>query len=837
MRFSKIAVILALCLIGLRPARAITINGFTTTANNRWAATPTDPITGPFTPNTNPGFVGLNYDFSGVGWQSSSTSYKDLSVTLVSPKHFAAAKHVEFTYTNQTYTFANAANTLVSRSIGSTFNYADIVNPGFFPEIRVVKLDANFTPSDQVKVYRMLDVGDLSNIPGYPAVLLGHDGSSSNYQRRIGLSTVLSIAPEGNEIIYFNKNSVATNYATAYVTGDSGSPSFVVYEGQLHFVGCHWFSTLADSNWMLPTIYPGVNAYMSADGYALRWTIDSTKAKNWNGNINGTFATLGNWLGGSGLPSQTVSAVFSGTETSNRAINLAAPATVRGIRVKAASGTNPFTLSGATLTLHESGLRNEDADTLTINNPITLGGSQNWEAANGPITLGGNIATAGFLVVLSGDQALTLTGNLTGNGSVAWDNPGTWTPASGQLAITAGKLFVQRGTVNLTTPNTYSGGTVVTGGTLLANNPTGSATGTGSVTLSHDSRLGGSGTVTGPVTLQNTSGLAAHLTTAPGSHDKLEITGALALGTTSTLTITATAGATTGTYTLATAAGGITGSLPTLTLPSGWSATAQISGNNLNLIVNSLVPTAPVITGGQATTATVNTPVSHPIVATQNPTSFALVGGSLPDGVSLNATTGLLSGTPTTPGAYSPAFTATNALGTSAAVTVNLLVAPVETTIQYEPFSYPIGTNAPDPDANLNSSNGLPATNPGGTPSGTSTGFYGSYGTTLDVTTGLTYAQGQKSLVTRGGAGAPNNATWGTAVSAYRNMTSDPHLARRVGGATNGNFGVDGESLYFSFLARSSSTTTRAFWLNFSNGTSIKKGGGRTRLKACPSMV
>jgi autotransporter-associated beta strand protein len=817
----KIVLFLGIFLVGL-PAHAITINGFTANASNRWAATPTDPITGPFSPNTNAAFVGLSHDFSGVGWQSSSTSYKDLSVTLVSPMHFAAGKHVGFGYTNSNYTFANTANTLVSRSIGPTLNKADIVfNGGPFPEVRVVRLDTGFTPSDQVKVYRLLDVGETTNIIGYPAVLLGHDGSSSNYQRRIALSSVTDVEITGSETIRFNSASGATNYAAAYVTGDSGSPSFIVYEGQLHFAGCHWFANLTDSNWMLPGIYPGVNAYLSADGYALRWTIDSSKAKNWNGNIDGTFGTLGNWLGGSGLPSATVSAAFDAAETANRSINLNAPATVRGIRVKAAAGTNPFTLTGSTLTLHESGLRNEDADTLTINNAITLGGSQNWEAANGPITLGGNIATAGFLVVLSGEQVITLTGNLTGNGSIAWDNPGTWTPATGQLALTTGKLFVQRGTVNLTSANTYSGGTVVTGGTLLANNPTGSATGTAPVTLANTARLGGSGTITGAVTFQNTSGLNAHLTTAAGSHDKLDISGVLALGTTSTITVTATAGATTGTYTLVTAAGGITGSLPTLNLPSGWSAIAQISGNNLNLIVTSLIPTAPVVAHAQRFAGPVNVAAGFQISASQSPTSYAITGGVLPTGLTLNTTTGLISGMPTQLGTFSLNVTATNGLGTSLAVAITLQIFPAVTSIVNEPFAYAIGTNNPDPDAGANGGNGLPAANVGGNPSGNSTGLRSNWGTTTDVSAGLIYSQGSKTLVSTGGAAVVNNADWGaTTPIVYRNMTTDPWLAQRVGGVNTGNFGIPGTSLFMSFVGQTSSATADAFRLSLRHGAS-----------------
>lgn len=680
MNIFRIAAVLAVFHLAL-PAHAITINGFTANGNNRWVENPPNNPTGPFTPNTDPAFVGLNYDFSGVGWQSSNTgSWRNLGVTLISPMHFAQATHVNFSYTNTTYTFANRDNVLVSRSIGGTLNKADIASSGIgLPaDARVVRLDRGFTPSDKVTVYRLLDVGSVNNATNYPAVLMGHDGSSSNWQRRVALSSV-SLSDETNNKIYFNTITPPVNHATAYVSGDSGHPSFLVYEGNLHFVGTHHYANLADENWMHPTGFPGVNAFLSADGYALRWTIDSTKAKNWNGNIDGTFATPGNWLDGSGPPSPTISAVFSGTETANRSITLDAPATVRGIRVKAAPGANPFTLSGSTLTLRESGLRNEDADTLTINSAITLAGSQNWEAESGPITIGGNVATAGFLVVLSGDQALTLSGNLTGTGSVAWDNPGTWTPASGQLALTTGKLFVHRGTVNLTTANTYSGGTVVTGGTLLVNNSSGSATGSGPVTLAGDSRLGGNGTIAGTVTLQNAGGLAAHLTTAPGLHDKLDITGALALGASGTLTVTATAGVTTGTYTLATAAGGITGSLPALSLPSDWSTAVQISGNNLNLVITSLIPSVPFIAGGQSPSGIAGSFFSYQIAASQSPTSYALTSGSLPPGVTLNTTTGVLSGTPTTPGSYAPGFTATNALGTSSAVTVNITISRVLT--------------------------------------------------------------------------------------------------------------------------------------------------------------
>jgi hypothetical protein len=53
----------------------------------------------------------------------------------------------------------------------------------------------------------------------------------------------------------------------------------------------------------------------------------------------------------------------------------------------------------------------------------------------------------------------------------------------------------------LTAANTYSGGTVVTNGTLLVNNATGSGTGTGTVSVYTNAVLGGTGTIAGVVTV------------------------------------------------------------------------------------------------------------------------------------------------------------------------------------------------------------------------------------------------------------------------------------------------------------------------------------------------
>lgn len=58
------------------------------------------------------------------------------------------------------------------------------------------------------------------------------------------------------------------------------------------------------------------------------------------------------------------------------------------------------------------------------------------------------------------------------------------------------------GTMELTAPNLYQGGTTISGGTLLVNNTSGSGTGTGGVTVQSGGTLAGNGIITGAITVQ-----------------------------------------------------------------------------------------------------------------------------------------------------------------------------------------------------------------------------------------------------------------------------------------------------------------------------------------------
>lgn len=430
--------------IGTLPA--LTLNGYTALENDRWSNTPT-VANGTFTANADASFIGLPYDLSGVGWTGNGGgSYKDFSMAMLSPIHFAGATHVGYGYINASYYFRNTSGNLVTRTIGSTLNKADFGSDG-----RMVRLDNALTAPDNVSFYRVMDAGVMANYTGKDALLYGHKGDGT-FQRRLAYSTVSGTS---GTYVGFNNAIGTDSYATTYVVGDSGSPSFIRSGTDLTLLGSHYSTPLWDNNWADTTMYAGANAFMASSGYAIRWTIDSANARSWTGATDGSFATTTNWAGGN-LPDATTSAVFNGGTTANRTLSVGSPATLRGMLIQNAAGSNGFTLSGSALTLGASGIRNEDGDTLTINNAITLGDSQNWEAIGGGISASGAIDTNGKLLVLSGTQAMNVTGNVTGAGNVAWDNPGTWTLNAGQMANT-GTVFVHRGTLQLGTGASLAG--------------------------------------------------------------------------------------------------------------------------------------------------------------------------------------------------------------------------------------------------------------------------------------------------------------------------------------------------------------------------------------------
>ena len=117
---------------------------------------------------------------------------------------------------------------------------------------------------------------------------------------------------------------------------------------------------------------------------------------------------------------------------------------------------------------------------------------------------------------------------------------------------------------------------------------------------------------------------------------------------------------------------------------------------SLAITVNAVV-SLPVITSATTLTVSVSSPLSYQVIATNSPTSYS-VTGTLPAGVSLNTTTGLISGTPTAAGTFSVTIGATNSGGTgSATLTIKTVAAgmTLETALDASVLIWTTGGDAP----------------------------------------------------------------------------------------------------------------------------------------------
>jgi autotransporter-associated beta strand protein len=195
---------------------------------------------------------------------------------------------------------------------------------------------------------------------------------------------------------------------------------------------------------------------------------------------------------------------------------------------------------GNTLALQNSTLdtSGEGAISFSTLTAATLGGLQGSNA----LSLRNSSSIAVALTVGNNNSSTTLSGNLTGSGSL--------------MKIGSGKL-------TLGGANTYSGGTTVTGGTLNLTNTSGSATGSGNVTVGNGTA--NSGTIAGTGSIGTTA--------APINTFTINVGGTLNSG----VTVNTTNGSSAGNINLGT---GLVTINTTVTFTLGGEIDATVSGSS-----------------------------------------------------------------------------------------------------------------------------------------------------------------------------------------------------------------------------------------------------------------
>jgi len=191
----------------------------------------------------------------------------------------------------------------------------------------------------------------------------------------------------------------------------------------------------------------------------------------WSTNGNGNWSDFSKWTDAGGAPGLDAGFTTTDTATFASAASTNNP-TVTLNAVSPSLNSLTFNNSGKSYTLDASG-----GGTLVFNNggsDATLTNTAGSHLISAPITLASNLAVSGA------GTSLEISGVITDGTS------------SFSLAKTGS------GALTLSAPNTYDGGTSISGtGTLLVNNTSGSGTGSGAVTVGAGSTLGGTGAIAG----------------------------------------------------------------------------------------------------------------------------------------------------------------------------------------------------------------------------------------------------------------------------------------------------------------------------------------------------
>jgi hypothetical protein len=478
-----------MCLaIAAMPAKALDVVGYTAAANDRFASGfPSAPV-----PNTSGSFIGLGYDWSGVGW-SATDGTKGFG--FVSPRHYLVATHYGGAGSIRVFSSGGALLTGTQQGVAQT-GFGLTSGPSLpNPDLSLGTLTAPLSDFGSVARYGVLDLNassstdSLANYANQPVIAYGR-GANGSSSPRIANTAIFS----ASSTLYQNPNNgymitKTTNYTLQ--VGDSGSPAFITWTNpdggnELTIIGNNAAVDTTNGNNLQnfigrAAIMNQLNTMMNPDGFALR--IVGNPSATWEGGSGGPSGQnqlnrAGNWSSNS-VPTDLYSR-FDAATSSIRSLDVNAATNLRGLAfLSTATAADGFTFSGAsTLTIGRGGITNYDNSRQTISAPIALGSSQYWDVGSGGVTAGA-ITTAGFLLEVAGSGTGIISGAVSGSGGVALS--GSRLEMSGTSSYTGG-TWVHSGAIVVNgSIATSSGVTVNAGGGLAGSGLVAAIAGSGSI--------------------------------------------------------------------------------------------------------------------------------------------------------------------------------------------------------------------------------------------------------------------------------------------------------------------------------------------------------------------
>ncbi|MFA5165143.1 MAG: PEP-CTERM sorting domain-containing protein [Candidatus Omnitrophota bacterium] len=271
-------------------ASALEISGYDSNLYDRFVA----GTYGTANPVANPDFIGAAYDWSGVGWQ---TDYAGRSVAMVSAQNFVCANHYRVPV-GSTVSFVNSLGQLKTYTVQgySTFDYQltqngkplydNSGNPYMcIPDLALGWLTEAIPVSDGIASYSVLDADDYSTSWFDTGWYNGKDLLTYGWTAKAGNNTIdnfQNVATTG----FSNPTNGTTTAVYSYDSnndpqgqagcqgGDSGSPSFLVWNGQLTIAGTHFAVSTGTEAWntydsFVPYYADDIDSAMGSAGYSL----------------------------------------------------------------------------------------------------------------------------------------------------------------------------------------------------------------------------------------------------------------------------------------------------------------------------------------------------------------------------------------------------------------------------------------------------------------------------------------------------------------------------------------------------------------------------------------
>ncbi len=425
----------ALCfLAGLLAAQGMQIEGYSPERHDRFASGySVNPVLNPV-PNADPGFLGAAYDFSGIPWNAAN---RQQSFVFLSRKHYLFANHFG---AGSNLQYFSGATGLGSATRASVVNLAD-------SDIGVARLTSLLPAAAGVATYPLLDLPTTSSYVGRDLFMYG-------WFARLGNSKVSSVLPAGKVVdgqlrkylFEYEGPQARQDFVTLEVL-DSGSPSFIPFEGELTLTGNHFFiinggtAGGGDSFLALAEVVSQINDVLAEDGFALRFRTEP--AKQWTGKLSSNWSSNSNWSP-IFVPSPAQTLGFAGSAT-NKTISLGSARTTLGMLFTGSESQTGYTFqAGQTLTVGYVGIRNDAPATQTFNCSMALSDHQHWTAAHGDLQFAGAINLGARFLNLGGPETIFLNANISGSGG----------------------LSIQEGTTRLAASAVYTGPTYLYGGEL-----------------------------------------------------------------------------------------------------------------------------------------------------------------------------------------------------------------------------------------------------------------------------------------------------------------------------------------------------------------------------------